>query len=292
MVKLVAVLPDRQVAPLLRVYGAAVRTRRLRGAAAVAVAAICIAVAAWSAGIEPSRLFEHVGRFTSYFDRLLRLDSGARVWTGPAEWLWGWRRWLRLLGDTVLMAYVGTCLGAVGAFLLSFFAAENLARSGWSRFLVRRSLEFCRTVPDLVFALVFVVAFGLGPVPGVLAIAIHSLGSLGKQFFEVVENIEMAPVAGLEATGAGFAAIVRFAVLPQVLPGFASYALLRFEINVRGATVLGFVGAGGVGQDLIEAIRKFYYSDVSAILLMIIATVVLLDVTTERLRRTLSETPQ
>ena len=284
MAKVVLALPDRQIDPLLRSYEASIRSRRLRGLAGAAMMLFCIALAAWTAGVDIEKLVSGIGRFTSYFDRLLKLDTGARVWADPGEWLWGWKRWLRLLADTVLIAYVGTVLGALAAFVLSFVAAENLGRAAWLRFVARRFLEFCRTVPDLVFALVFVVAFGLGPVPGVLAIAIHSCGALGKQFFELVENIDNGPVTGLEATGATFPAIVRFAVLPQVLSGFASYAMLRFEINVRGAAVMGFVGAGGIGQDLVESIRKFYYSDVSAILLMIILTVFLIDIATEKLR--------
>ncbi len=118
----------------------------------------------------------------------------------------------------------------------------------------------CRTVPDVVFALLFVIAFGLGPMVGVLAIAIHTTGALGKLFAEVVENIDMRPVDGLSASGASWVETVRFAVLPQVLSNFASYALLRFEINVRGAAVLGFVGAGGIGQEFLAAIRNFYYA--------------------------------
>jgi phosphonate transport system permease protein len=104
-------------------------------------------------------------------------------------------------------------------------------------------MEFSRTVPELVFALIFVVAFGLGPMAGVLAIAIHTMGALGKLFAEVVENIDMKPIDGVVATGANWVQKIRFAVLPQVLSNFTSYALLRFEINGRGAAVLGFVGA-------------------------------------------------
>jgi phosphonate transport system permease protein len=151
----------------------------------------------------------------------------------------------------------------------------------------KRVLEFCRTVPELVFALVFVQAFGLGPLPGILALAIHTVGALGKLFAEVVENIDMKPVDGAVSCGASWTQSIRYAVLPQVMSNFASYALLRFEINVRGAAVMGFVGAGGIGQDLIEAIRKFYYSDVSALLFLIIVTVMLIDLTTERIRHAL-----
>ena len=123
-----------------------------------------------------------------------------------------------------------------------------------------------------------------GLVYGVLALALHTMGALGKLFSEVVENIDMKPVEGLTASGASRIQAIRFAVLPQVLSNFASYGLLRFEINVRGAGVMGFVGAGGIGQELLVAIRNFYDADVSAILLMIVATVMAIDLGTERLR--------
>jgi phosphonate transport system permease protein len=187
----------------------------------------------------------------------------------------------------LLIAYVATLTGMVGAFAAAAPASRNLMRRAWVGFAVRRSLEFCRTVPDIVFALIFVAAFGLGALPGVLAIAIHTTGALGKLFTEVVENIDMAPVEGVASTGASWLSQVRFAVTPQVLSNLVSYALLRFEVNVRGATVIGFVGAGGIGQDLIVAIRKFYYSDVSAMLLMIIATVMAIDMLSARLRHRL-----
>jgi phosphonate transport system permease protein len=183
------------------------------------------------------------------------------------------------------MAYVGTLTGAILGFGLSFLASPNLTTNRWTVFFSKRGLEFCRTVPGIVFALMFVVAFGLGLLPGVLAIAIHTTGALGKQFFETTENIDMKPVEGLRSVGATWAQTVRFAAVPQVLASFASFALLRFEINVREATVLGFVGAGGIGQDLMEAIRKFYYSDTSAILVMIIAVVISIDLGTQQLRR-------
>ena len=157
----------------------------------------------------------------------------------------------------------------------------------WMRIVARRFCELCRTVPELVFALIFVIAFGLGPMAGVLAVAIHTLGALGKLFAEVVENIDMKPVEGIAAGGASWPVAMRFGALPQTLSNFVSYTLLRFEINVRSSAVMGFVGAGGIGQDLIEAIRKFYYSDVSAILVLIVITVSLIDTLTARLRHRL-----
>jgi phosphonate transport system permease protein len=277
-------LPPAQLAHLLNAYAEAVAAKRRRLLVGAAVLAACIVLSGWLAEVDLATLFGKIGNFTSYIDRLFVLDTGARVWTDPQEWFWGLGKWGALLGETLLIAYVGTITGAVGAFCLCFLASRNLVRSALLRSATRRFLEFCRTVPEIVFALIFVVAFGLGPVPGVLAIAIHTLGALGKLFAEVVENIDPNPVEGVAATGSTWVEQVRFAVVPQVLSNFASYALLRFEINVRGAAVMGFVGAGGIGQDLITAIRKFYYSDVSALLLLIIATVMVIDLLTERVR--------
>ncbi len=160
-------------------------------------------------------------------------------------------------------------------------------RSATLRLVVRRVLELLRTVPDLVFAMLFVVAFGLGPLPGVLALALHSAGTLGKLFTEMVESIDLRPIEGIRASGGSWLSQVRFGALPQVLSNFASYALLRLEINVRGAAVIGFVGAGGIGEDLLIAIRKFYYQDVSAMLVLIVICVMLLDMISEQLRHRL-----
>ncbi|MGB3580747.1 MAG: phosphonate ABC transporter, permease protein PhnE [Roseiarcus sp.] len=283
----VVLLPDRQLDPLKDAYRRAARARRLQMIAGAALLVVLIGLSAIQAEVDPKTFLAKLGGFTSYFDRMATLDSGARVWTDPAAWFWSLKRSARLIGETILMAYVGTLTGAVAAFALNFVASPNLTRRGWLVFAARRLLEFCRTVPDIVFALIFVVAFGLGPLPGVLALALHTAGALGKQFFETTENIDMKPVEGLRSVGASYAQVIRYAALPQVLASFASFALLRFEINVRGATVLGFVGAGGIGQDLMEAIRKFYYSDVSAILVLIIAVVMTIDILTQYLRRAL-----
>ncbi|AOG06462.1 MAG: phosphonate ABC transporter, permease protein PhnE [Bosea sp. (in: a-proteobacteria)] len=253
----------------------------------VAIFAACVVAAAIGSEANPVKFFENVWRFPKYILDTMPTLRFATFGADMAEWFWGLEGWLKLLWQTILIAYTGTVLGVVGGFLLCFVAAANLGRSGWLRFVTKRYLEFCRTVPELVFALIFVIAFGLGPLPGVLAIAIHTMGAMGKLFSEVVENIDMKPVDGLTATGAGWWQVIRYAVVPQVLSNFASYSLLRFEINVRGASIMGFVGAGGIGQDLIEAIRKFYFTDVSAILLLIIVTVMLIDYGTERLRHAL-----
>jgi phosphonate transport system permease protein len=284
MTAAVSILPEAQLGALNEAYRRAVARRRLRFVLAAAVLTTALVVAAVGAEVNLRTLFTYFGNFVSYFDRILKLDSGARVWTDFGEWFWGWQKWLRMLGETILASYVGTLIGTVWAFVLNFFAAENTSPVPWLRFIVRRLLEFARTVPSIVFALIFVIAFGLGPMAGVLAIAIHSTGALGKQFSEVVENADMKPVEGVQSTGASWISCMRFAVLPQVIAGYASYTLLRFEINVREASVMGFVGAGGIGQELIVAIRKFYYSDVSAILVMVIVTVFCIDISTGWLR--------
>lgn len=280
----VSILPEQQLTVLNAVYRKAVARKRLRLLLGTVLFIAALLVAAVGAEVNLRTFFTHFGNFVSYFDRILTLDTGQRVWTDLGEWFWGWRKWLKLLAETLLVSYVGTLIGAILAFGLNFFAAANTAPARWLLFVVRRLLEFARTVPSIVFALIFVIAFGLGPMAGVLAIAIHSTGALGKLFSEIVENADMRPVEGVRSTGASWLSCMRFAVLPQVIAGYASYALLRFEINVREASVMGFVGAGGIGQELIVAIRKFYYSDVSAILLTIIVTVFLIDIGTGWLR--------
>ncbi|QPF86461.1 phosphonate ABC transporter, permease protein PhnE [Bradyrhizobium genosp. L] len=284
MATAVSILPAPQLAVLNDAYRKAVARKRLKATLAAAVFCAALLIAAVGAEVDLRTLFTYLGNFVSYFDRIMTLDSGARVWTNPVEWFWGLKKWLRLLGETILISYVGTLIGAVFAFALNFLAAQNTSPSSWLRFTVRRLLEFARTVPGIVFALIFVIAFGLGPMAGVLAIAIHSTGALGKQFSEIVENADMKPVEGIRSTGASWLSCMRFAVLPQVVTGYASYALLRFEINVREASVMGFVGAGGIGQEFMVAIRKFYYSDVSAILVTIIITVFIIDISTGWLR--------
>jgi phosphonate transport system permease protein len=287
MTRLVSLPVAHQLAPSLSPYNEAVAGKRRQLLLGLALAAVALTISAIGAEVQPVMLWNKIGNFTSYFDRLLKLDTGMRVWTDPKEWFWGLARWTRLLGDTLLIAYIATLTGAIGGFICAAPASRNLMRHAAVRFAVRRGLEFCRSVPDIVFALIFVAAFGLGALPGILAVAIHTSGALGKLFTEIVENIDMHPVEGVAATGGSWFAQLRFAVTPQVLSNLVSYTLLRFEINVRGATVIGFVGAGGIGQDLIVAIRKFYYSDVSATLLMIIVTVIVIDMVSARLRHRL-----
>ena len=273
---------------LSAVYATSVARKRQHFLTAGIVLAVTTLIAGWMAEVDLALFFTNIHKFPNYIGRIFILDSGdlkgRMVLFDIPGWFWGIGKWLRLLADTLLIAYVATVIGAVFGFIACFLAAGNLGVSTPVRYSVRRFLEFCRTVPDLVFALIFVLAFGLGPIAGVLAIIVHTTGALGKLFYEVLENIDQKPVEGLISSGASWTKTMRFAVVPQVLPNFISYALLRFEVNVRGVSVMGFVGAGVIGQDLIEAIRKFYYPDISAILLLVIVTVALIDLGTERIR--------
>jgi len=280
-------LPPQRAADLVGRYAAERAGARRRFLIGLAVMAGLVVLAGYAAEVRPLVLVANIDKFTAYLGQILPVLRPAHLGEDVAEWYWGLPKWLKLLGETMLMAYLGTLLGAVGGFVLCFVAAGNLVRSAALRFAAKRYLEICRTVPEIVFALIFVIAFGLGPMVGVLALAIHTTGALGKLFSEVVENIDMKPVEGLTGTGASWVETVRFAVLPQVLSNFASYALLRFEINVRGAGVMGFVGAGGIGQEFLVAIRNFYYADVSAILVLIILTVFCIGLATERVRHRL-----
>jgi phosphonate transport system permease protein len=281
-------VPQARLEVLLADYQREVGRRRRQSLLVLAILAILIAIAGRFGEVDLNNLFQNISNFTSYFGRIVPKLTVANFGADVADWYWNVTGWLKLLLDTVLIAYLGTLIGAGGGFTIAFFAAANLAPSNVLRWSIKRIFEFCRTVPDLVFALMFVSAFGLGPLAGILAIAIHTFGTLGKLFTEAIENIDMKPVEGVRSTGSRFIETVRFGALPQVMSGFASYTLLRFEINVRSGSVVGMVGAGGIGQDLFVAIRKFYYTDVSAILLMIIVSVAVIDLVTERIRHRLS----
>jgi len=263
------------------------RARRAQTAMCGTLFLLAVVGSLWVSEVSLSKVVEGFPGLVAYVVGTLPVIRPESVSADMAEWYWGLGRWLTLLLDTLVIAFMGTLLGATSAVVLSFPAARNLAPNTWVYSLCRRCLEIARTVPELVYALMFVYAFGLGPLPGVLAIAVHSLGSMGKLFSEVVENIDEGSLEGVRAAGANWWQIVRYAVLPQVLPNFASYTLLRFEINVRASSVVGFVGAGGIGQELYTVIRQFIYVDISAIVLLLIVTVAVLDITCEQLRHRL-----
>ncbi|MEM7222533.1 MAG: phosphonate ABC transporter, permease protein PhnE [Pseudomonadota bacterium] len=197
-----------------------------------------------------------------------------------------WPLFLEEMLLTVQIAIWGTALAVVLAIPFGILSSENMAPI-WIVQPVRRLMDAFRAINELVFAMLFVVAVGLGPFAGVMALFIHTTGILAKLFSEAVEAIDPRPVEGIRATGAGKIHEIVFGVIPQVIPLWVSYSLYRFESNLRSATVLGLVGAGGIGQILWEYIRGFYYSETAAVMIVIVITVSLLDILSQRLRRLL-----
>lgn len=266
------------------------RGRFLSGFGLGGVLAACILASAIVSDLSPAALAEGLPRAGEYFLRLLpalkpeALFAGTGTEGSLAYWMYRLDSWAWLLFETSQMAALATLGGTAGALLLCFPAARNLAPNTLTYRLFRRWLELFRSVPDLVYALILVWTFGIGPLAGILAIALHTTGALGKLFAEVVENADMRPWEGVRSAGGTWLHGVRYAILPQVLPNFLSYVLLRFEMNVRGASVIGFVGAGGIGQELYTVISFNYYQEIGAILTLIILTVSLIDMVSERLR--------
>ena len=232
----------------------------------------------------PERLLRALPRLGDYLIRTLPEIGLTTFISDIAYWYYGFLRWLQLLLDTILIAFLATLFGAIGGLLLCFPASRNLMDNYLVYFVCRRLAEVARTVPEVVYALVFVVAFGIGPMAGLFALTIHSIGALAKLYSEVNENVDQRPMEGLRASGANWFEVIRFAVMPQVLPNLTSYTLWRLELNIRAAAIIGFVGAGGIGQELYHAISFNYYEDISAIVLMVVLTVTLIDLICERLR--------
>jgi phosphonate transport system permease protein len=186
--------------------------------------------------------------------------------------------------ETVAMAFLGTLLAAIVAVPIAFLAAKNTFPFRLPRFGVRRFMDFLRGVDQLIWALIFVRAVGLGPLAGIMAIFISDTGTLSKLFSESIENIERKPIEGVRASGANGVQTWRFGVLPQVLPMFLSSVLYMFESNVRSATILGIVGAGGIGFQLSDRIRAHQWEEACFILILILITVAAIDWVSTRLR--------
>ncbi|TMV77560.1 phosphate/phosphonate ABC transporter permease, partial [Thioclava sp. BHET1] len=188
------------------------------------------------------------------------------------------------------IAAFATLVGTFGGGLLSLLAAPGFAP--WPRLVpvFRRLMDITRAFPEIVVALVLIYVMGGGPVPAALAIALHSIGALGKLFSEVTENADIRPVEGLSSVGARWPQRMALGVLPQVGPNWMSYALLRFEINIRASAILGFVGAGGIGYELRNAISwgKGRYDEAAAVFILLIVTIVAVDQLSSTLRHRLS----
>lgn len=195
-----------------------------------------------------------------------------------------WRYYLEEMLITLQIALWGTALAIVCAVPFGLLCAENIAPA-WINQPIRRLMDSFRAINEMVFAMLFVVAVGLGPFAGVLALFVHTTGILAKLFSEAVEAIDPRPVEGIRATGANVLEEIVFGVIPQVMPLWISYSLYRFESNVRSATVVGMVGAGGIGVVLWEIIRGFYFAETCAVMIMIVITVSAIDIVSSRLRK-------
>ena len=255
------------------------RLRRRASLVSCAVLLVCVLVAAWISEASPARLAEGLPRIGEYLWRLLpsfRAEVFFAGWETDgsfAAWMYRADKWLWLIFETSQMALLGTLFGTAISLLLCFVAARNLSPAPWAYHAARRFLEFCRTVPEIVFALIFVWAFGIGPLAGILAIIIHTAGANGKLFAEVAENADIRPMEGVRAAGGDWFERMRYGVLPQVVPNFS-----------------GSVGAGGIGEELYHVIAFNYYEEISAIVVLIILAVASIDLISERLRKGLAAT--
>lgn len=213
----------------------------------------------------------------------------AEAWAKAASLPGHMWRALPALIETLNIAASATLIGMLGGGIMAMLSTPGLAP--WPRLVpvFRRLLDICRAIPELVIALVLIFVLGGGPVPAVIAIAFHTIGALGKLFSEVAENASLKPVEGLQSVGAGWLQRIWFGIVPQVAPNWASYAMLRFEINIRAGAILGFVGAGGIGYELRNAISwgQGRYDAAAAIFILLFATIVIFDQLTSSARERL-----
>lgn len=195
-----------------------------------------------------------------------------------------WASWGRPLAQTVATSIAGTVLAAMLALPLGLLAAANVG-SRAAAIAARMLLNALRAIPDLIWGVAFVAAVGFGPLPGVLALAVHSTGMLGKFYAEIIEHVDPAPGDALRSHGVSRLGVLRFGVLPQVLPRLADVTLYRWEHNVRAATVLGAIGAGGFGLEIITAFHLFEYREASALIAVMLLLVTVINLISDRVRR-------
>ena len=233
---------------------------------------LAVLAASWKgADMRPLDLFRDAGNMATYASGFFPPDFRE------------WRMYANEMLITLQIAIWGTALAVLLAVPCGLLCSANIV-PWWVYQPMRRLMDAARAINEMVFAMLFVVAVGLGPFAGVLALFIHTTGILAKLFSEAVEAIDPQPVEGIRSTGASSLEEVVFGVIPQVLPLWISYTLYRFESNVRSATVVGMVGAGGIGVVLWEIIRGFYYAQTSAVMIIIVVTVTCLDMVSARIR--------
>ena len=265
--------PSPSAAALARVHQRALDERP--GWLRTAAWALAIAVLAWAwrgAEIRPLDLIKDSGNIGTYAKEFFPPDFS------------DWRIYARELVITVQIALWGTVLAVLAAVPMGLLCSANITPA-WVHQPVRRLMDGCRAINEMVFAMLFIVAVGLGPFAGVLALAVHTTGTLAKLFSEAVEAIDPRPVEGIRATGAHPLVEIVYGVIPQVMPLWLSFMLYRFESNVRSASVVGMVGAGGIGVVLIEVIRGFQYAQTCAVLILLAVSVTLIDLLSATVRK-------
>ena len=266
---------DDQVDHLRAAHPGAFATpaRTLRRWAPLILAAIYVIASLW---------YFEFGRLLDASDRVLRLLRNFVVWQDMETW--SYRQIYAGIAQTLAMAFLGTLLGTIGALGVGFLAARNVMPLMIVRQIVRRILDILRGIDSLVWGLVFVRAVGLGPLAGVLAIFVSDLGTLSKLYSEAIENIDRKQVEGVRATGASQLGVIRYGYIPQVLPVFISQSLYFLESNTRSATILGIVGAGGIGMIIIERFRAQLYDQVAFVVLNVLILIFAIDWLSKRVR--------
>ena len=255
---------------------AADRKAGLRRALLIAcLLAICFAALSITGFFDAARFAEGMPALAQLFSEMIPPDFSR------------WQHWLRPLLDTLAMSIAGTILAVILSLPLALLAAPNTAPFPALGYIARLLLSFLRSVPELILGIIFVAAVGFGALPGVLALALHSVGMVGKFYAEAIEHVDSRPLEAARAAGANRIQVITHAVLPQVLPQMADITIYRWEYHFRASTVLGIVGAGGIGFELIAALRLIAYDQVAAILLTILACVVVVDSLGAILRRRL-----
>ncbi|HVX13553.1 MAG TPA: phosphonate ABC transporter, permease protein PhnE [Pirellulales bacterium] len=249
------------------------RQRWIRTAATAAVVMLVVLVSAWHSGL---------------FD-LRRLAAGVPDTISLLGEMWppdfrNAGKWPKLLADTLTMSISGTLLSVVISAPLALLAARNTTPHPSIYFAARGVLNLLRAVPELILGIVLVAAVGFGVLPGVLALGLHSVGMVGKFYAEALEQVDTGPVEAVRAAGAGPFQVIWYGMLPQIMPLLAGVTIYRWEYHFRASTVMGMVGAGGIGLELMASLRLMDYREVAAILLVILVMVVLIDSVSSFLR--------
>jgi phosphonate transport system permease protein len=241
----------------------------------LAVAAVCVA-ALWITGFfDATRFLEGAPAIAQLASEMVPPDFSR------------WKNWMRPLLDTLAMSIAGTALAVLLSLPLSLLAASNTTPNQFLYRISRVVLAAFRCVPEIILGILFVAAVGFGALPGVLALALHSVGMVAKFYAEAIEHVDAKPLEAAGAAGASQFQVITHAVLPQVLPQLADITIYRWEYHFRASTVLGIVGAGGIGFELMAALRLIKYDEVAAILLTILACVIVVDAIGARLRKQL-----